>query len=83
MSVCGTAEGQAQKVLHKTAQEYRKYNSANGVGEIIAPLKSETGLAIKGPKNTKAPASIAAVQGSRKSCSSHNEFDLYRHSETW
>lgn len=55
-------------------------NSVNGVGEIIAPLKSETGLAIKGPKNSKAPT---AVQGCSKSCSSHNEFDLYRHQETW
>ena len=53
MSVHGTAESQAQKALHEMAQEYRKNNSANGVGEVIATLKSETGLAIKGPKNQK------------------------------
>lgn len=72
----GTVEGQAKKVQQEIAQNN---NSANGVGEIIVPLQSETGLAIKGPKNRKAPASTAAVQGSKESCSSHHEFDLHAH----
>lgn len=65
------------KKWHRNTE--KKNNSANGVGETIAPLKTETGLAIKGPKNRKAPASIAAVQGGRESCSRHNEFDLCAH----
>jgi len=36
-------------------------SSANQVGERIAPLKSETELPIKRPKNRKTPASIAAA----------------------
>lgn len=49
------AHGQAQEELQGVAQTNRKNRSADGGGEIV-PQKLETGLAVQGPNNTKAPA---------------------------
>lgn len=56
MSVHGTAEGQAQKVLQEAAREHRENSSASGAGERRVPQNSETGHATGVPKSTEAPA---------------------------